>query len=211
MKNKQIIPVLLIVLFILFVGILIYKFSYKFNSIKFTNTFPYFSQPEKSYNLSGYTVKVIDNSSFVNVSVDNKLKLDQIIRRYSNLYNPPNDTVRIIFVDDIQDISFSWQSGTPFSHSVDILSPPNIDISININPEVLKNANWDLDQVEMEIEGILIMALERASINVVPDTSATYSEQEEAEKSDSIESTAAEAVDQLNTDNQEHAFDISYE
>lgn len=209
--KKQTVVLFCVTIFFLLVSLLIYFNLEKLQTITLTREFPFYIPKEQVYLTDNKKVVFIDDSQTINFRINDKKKLEQIIRRYENIYNERFQTVRIIFSDDLQDFTFAWENGTPFSYSVDMFTAPNIDITLNINLDVLEANFWRKSMIEEETEAILLNALERALVNMDPEKENTHSEAEEEEKSTLIDESAVKAYEELYTDNSNTLFMLSYD
>jgi hypothetical protein len=161
----------------------------------------------KTYNFSGNKFSLINNSKKVSIKINDQKKLEQIIRRYSNLYSRYQG-IELTIEDEPQEMNFSWEDGSPFGYTINSKPDPILKLSLKIDIDLLNKYQWPIERVATESEYTLLNALERADMNLDPEKKVTRSGVEELEKVTIIEDKALKASEELYTDNQTELFEI---
>lgn len=165
----------------------------------------------KKYQINDTELVIINNSKSVNVQIRDKKKLEQIVRKYNELF-PKYKTIELTFEDSTQDINFGWGDGDAFGYSLGSYpqqaSDPTLKISMKINMPIINKYSWNATRVESETEALFINSLERTVINQDLTKSDTHSESEERTKSAQIEDNVTKSLEELDRDNQNLLFEI---
>ena len=150
---------------------------------------------------------IINNSSLVKIRINDKNKLDQILREYNQSLSNYKD-IELTIEDKEQDINFGWGTGTTFGYSISPVPSETLKISLFINLPVINSYQWSNNNIASETEYIFINSLERAVVNTNESLATTKTDQEERLKTENIDENAMNASQSLDTDNSENAFTI---
>lgn len=207
MKNQK--YLLLILGILLFVSSLIFYFASnserRTNLVSFIKGVIYKNSSVKTYDFDEKKLIIVNNSSLVEVNVDDKNKLDQILRNYNQSLSNYKD-IELTIEDQEQDINFGWGTGTTFGYSLSPIPSDTLKISMFINLPIINSYQWDKSKIDSEIEFIFINSLERAVVNTDQDRATTRTDNEERIKTEDIDEKALTASQAFDNDNPKNAF-----
>lgn len=165
----------------------------------------------KKYKVEDTQLVIINNSKYVTVQIRDQKKLEQLVRKYNQLF-PKYKTIQLTLTDSTQDINFGWGTGDAFGYSLESypqqLSDPILKISMQINMPIINKYSWPQNRLESETEALFVNSLERSVINQDITQSDTHSETEERAKSAEIENNVIESLEELDRNNPNLLFEI---
>jgi len=184
----------LVLLVISAIAIALFLFVVK--DYRFTRTFPYYENTTE-LKVESWIVSVDNQSSQAEYTLQNRSKMDHIMRYFRPVFEAGYTNATIVFSDNIQLYSTSWENEIPFSYSVTVREIPNLVITMHVDHELLKKYDWTTQHIAEELDLMVIRALTRAEVEYDPSRRNSASPSQHYAKSEYIDTRSLEVYEEI--------------